>query len=82
MMEDQNAAQFIFRKKHQIKTMGHKIVTDGVEVQVDPQVLFQRLLVIASNAEITLSEIMTFELSVYPPSLFTSNGLPRSATKP
>ena len=82
MMEGQNAANYIFRKKHQIKTMDHKIVTDGVEVQVDPQALFQRLLVIASNAEISLSEIMRYELSVYPPSLFASNGLPQSATKP
>ena len=75
MMEGQNAANYIFRKKHQIKTVGHKIVTDGVEVQVDPQALFRRLLVIASNAEISLSEIMTCKLPVYPPSLFTRIGL-------
>lgn len=82
MMEGQSAANYTFRKKHQIKTIGQKIVTDGVGMQVDPQALFQRLLVIASNAEISLSETMRYELSVYPPSLFTSNGVPRCANKP
>lgn len=82
MMEGQSAANYTFKKKHQIKTMGQKIVSDGVEMQVDPQALFQRLLVIATNAEISLSVTMRYELSVYPPSLFTSNGLPRGANKP
>ena len=40
-MEGQSAANYVFTKEDQIKTMGQKIVADGVEVQVDPEALFQ-----------------------------------------
>ena len=64
--------------------MGHKIVSDGVELEVDPQALFQRLLVIANNSDIDIDidGLMCYELSVYPPSMFTSSGVPRNADKP
>lgn len=52
-----------------------------VEVHVDIQALFQLPPVVASNDKISFSEYLGYELSVYPLSLFTSNGLPRSATK-
>lgn len=81
-MEGEQVTKYVFKKKNQVKVMGVKVVSDGEEIVVDPKLLFQRLLIIANNSDISLNEVFTYELSVYPPSLFTKQGLLNSATKP
>ncbi|KAL5019525.1 hypothetical protein ScPMuIL_002417 [Solemya velum] len=54
----------------------------GREVTVDPQLLFQRLLIVANSSDCDLEEVLKFELSVYPAALFDKNGLLRQANKP
>ena len=59
--------------------MGERVSVGDEEVVIDPLVLFERALVIADIADITKKEIFETELSLYPPSLFGTNGLLRSA---
>ena len=80
-MKDQKISKFVFRKKDQIITMSERIIAGNIEVSIDPQLLFQRLLIIASNTEIDLDELFKYELSIYPPSLFEGNGLLNLARK-
>ena len=58
-------------------------------INIDPQVLFQHLIVINNHHEyiyiyiyIYSSELFEYELCHYPPALFDGYGLPREANKP
>ena len=57
------------------------ITIDNEVVQVDPQLLFQRL-ILAANASEDLPSIFRYELSSYPSSLFDSPFMLRQANKP
>ena len=82
-LEGQDAFQFSFRRKDQVVRMGQKVVSvDGDKVVVDPQLLFQRLLIVANNSNCDLDELLKHELSTYPTSLFDKHGFLREATKP
>lgn len=80
-MEGQNAFEFSFRKKDQIETLRQKTLVNGEKVALDPQLLFQRLIIIANNSELTMEEIFKYELCNHPTSLFDKHGLLREATK-
>ena len=63
-------------------TMASKsaVKVGGEVVQVDPQLLFQRLTIAGKS---NLEEAMTYELCTFPPALFESKGLlhePQKAT--
>ena len=45
-------SKYIFRKKDRIIQMGIKVATGKEEVVIDPQLLFQRLLIIANSIDI------------------------------
>lgn len=82
-MTDQSAADVTFKKSNQAVTMATKTgVTIGQEmVQVDPQLLFQRLVQVAGNDTNRLEEMFYYELANVPASLFDSTGFPREANK-
>ena len=76
------AADFSFKRKDQAVTMASKsaVKVGGEVVQVDPQLLFQRLTIAGKS---NLEEAMTYELCTFPPALFESKGLlhePQKAT--
>ena len=54
---------------------------DKEQVQIDPNLLFQRLASIASQSPDTLENALEYELSSYPPSLFDSTFFMREAQK-
>ena len=54
---------------------------DGVAVQIDPQLLFQRL-TIAAKASHDIEDVFKYELCSYPPPLFDSSVLLRQPQKP
>ena len=82
-MEGQNAFDFVFRRKEQIERMGMKqLVVDGEKLKVDPQLLFQRLLILANNSDYSLDDLLKYELSAQPTALFDKHGLLRQANKP
>ena len=63
--------------------MSHKqsVKVDGENVNVDPQLLFQRL-VMAAGDDLDVAENFKYELSTHPSALFGPNGLMREAEKP
>ena len=78
-----NAFYFVFRRKDQIERMRLKqLVVDGKQLKVDPQLLFQRLLILADNSDYSMDDILKYELSAQPPALFDKHGLLRPANKP
>ena len=59
------------------------IITEKEHVQVDPQLLFQRLNVVAEDErQRDPAALFEFEICSPPPVLFDSCGLPRPANKP
>ncbi|KAG0713963.1 hypothetical protein GWK47_015044 [Chionoecetes opilio] len=82
-MMGQNAFDFVFRRKEQIERMGLKqLVVDGEKLKIDPQLLFQRLLILANNSDYSLDDLLKYELSAQPTALFDKHGLLRQANKP
>ena len=75
-----------FRKKDQVETLASKSAVRFSEgsIQVDPQLLFQRLTVVATGGryENLPQALFKFEMYSYPPALFDSSLLPRQANKP
>ncbi len=73
---------YSFKRKAQIVPMNSRASLDieGDAVQVDPELLFQRLLATVPSSQ-DLTDLFTFEICSYPPALFDNNALPREATK-
>ena len=82
-MKGQCVMEYTFRRKNQAITMDMKssIRIDGNTVQIDPQLLFQRL-ALAAKATQDLEAVFNYELCSYPPALFESPFLLREAQKP
>lgn len=81
-MEGTTVAAHSFQKKHQVVTMDVKstVKVKGEEIQVDPQLLFQRL-VTAGNKSCDLSDVFKHELCSFPTALFDSKTVMRLANK-
>ena len=83
-MVGKSVYEYSFQRKNQAVTLGSKatVVTGGDAVQVDPQLLFQRLSVIATREEQEDPAAMfKYELCSHPTSLFDNVGLPREPNK-
>ena len=82
-MTGKAAAEYSFTKSNQAITFSAKssIKVDGEKIQVDPQLLFQ-LLIIASQSLDDMSAIFKYELCSYPPSLFDSSLMLLKPQKP
>jgi len=81
-MEGSNAFDFSFRKKDQVESLGAKVTISAEKVPIDPQLLFQRLLIFANNSDLGVEEVFAYELSSYPTALFDKWGRLREANKP
>lgn len=81
-MEGQQVGDYTFRRKNQAVTMDAKssVKIRGEEVHVDPQLLFQRLITAGVRSD-ELSEIFKYELCTYPPAIFASRNVMRTANK-
>lgn len=82
-MEGVTPAEYTFRKKNQVVTLGTKLSVkiDGDQVQIDPQLLFQRLITVVQTSD-ELEAAFKHELCSYPAALFESPLLLREAHKP
>ena len=79
----QDIFNFEFKRSKRVKNMSSEIKLDLKEdVRIDPALFFQRLLVVAQSNPVDMQEIMTYELSACPLSLFESPTLLRKADKP
>ena len=79
-MIGKTVADYTFKRCDQVVTLNTKaaVKIDSVSVQIDPQLLFQRLTKAADNIE----NIFKYELCSYPPALFDSSLLLREPQKP
>ena len=82
-MTGKAAAEYSFTMSNQAITFSAKssIKVDGEKIQVDPQLLFQ-CLIIASQSLDDMSAIFKYELCSYPPSLFDSSLMQLKPQKP
>ncbi|XP_078340604.1 uncharacterized protein LOC144627434 [Crassostrea virginica] len=82
-MENQDVDKFVFKKSNQAVTLGSKgnIKEEGDDINVNPQLLFQRLVAAANDLFPDMSKIFKYELSNYPSALFEPSGLMRQAQK-
>ena len=65
----------MFKMKEQALTMDSKIIECGQDkVHVDPQLLFQRLVIVAKGSTEDMAFIFRYELSVFPIALFERYG--------
>ena len=82
-MEEQNAFEFVFIRKDQIEKIRVKeLVMDAKKVTVDPQLLFQRQLILSNKIDHSIDDLLKYELSTLPTALFDKHGLLREANKP
>jgi hypothetical protein len=82
-MTGKSAVEFRFKWSDQAITLGAKssVRIDGENVQVDPQLLFQHL-IIACKASDDMEAMFKHELCSYPPALFDSSLMLRQPQKP
>ena len=83
-MNGKTTAEYTFRKKSQVVTLGMKssVKIDGKDIQIDPQLLFQRLITVIHQSPDELESAFKHELCSYPAALFDSSLLLREADKP
>ena len=78
-----SAFTYKFKRKDRVNTLGNisavKIAPDRT---IDPALLFQCFLVVSRSGDLSLEEVLTFELSPYPPALFETRNILRKADKP
>ena len=81
-MIGENALEYTFKRKSHAVTLGSQtaVMIQGEAVQVDPQLLFQRLSIVACNGD-DAAEAFRYELCSYPSALFESPRLLRQANK-
>ena len=82
-MEGKAVAEYVFKRAKQAVTLGTKAAVriDGDVIQIDPQLLFQRLTLAAKSRD-NLEAIFKYELCSYPPALFSGPQFLRDAQKP
>lgn len=83
-MTGKTPAEYTFLKKNQAITLATKsasVKIDGEQVQIDPQLLFQRLITVVRSSD-EIEAVFKYELCSYPSSLFNSSLLLREADKP
>lgn len=72
-----------FKRKDRAKTLADqstiKVAKDRV---IQPALLFQRFLVVSKSGDLSLEDVMSYELSPFPPSLFEAKEIFRKADKP
>ena len=84
-MVGKNIHDHSFQKKDQVVTLASKRAVRFSEgsIQVDPQLLYQRLTVVATEGRYDKPQtFFKFEMCSYPPALFDCSLLPRQANKP
>ena len=82
-MVGNNVQEYTFKKKNHLVTMGQKksFKVDGEPLQIDPQLLFQRLTTVTQNMTENVAELFQYELFSQPSFLFDQHGLLREANK-
>ena len=82
-MEGQEIFSFSYKRKMKVKTMASARAIEVTEDRaIDPALLFQRFLIVPQSGDLSLNDVMDYELSPYPPSLFEAKNQLRQPDKP
>jgi len=82
-MMGEPAFTFSFKRKDKAITLGDVTAINVAPDQViDTALLFQRFLVVSKTGELSLEDVMGFELSSFPPALFEARNVLRKPDKP
>ena len=82
-MVGQPAFTFSFKRKDKTKTFADmSTVKIAPEQSIDSALLFQRFLVVSKTGDISLQEVISYELSPFPSALFEARNVFRKADKP
>ena len=82
-MIGQNIFSFAFKRTDKVRTLNSSsAVTVAQGRSIDIGLLFQRFLVVSKTKQLDLEEVMRYELSAYPTSLFEDIHTMRKADKP
>lgn len=82
-MSGKQIDEYVHKRKEQVVTMGkNTLKCDKEAVQIDPQLLFQRLVTVARSEVDDLEPLMNYELCSYPQALFEAPNVLRKANKP
>jgi len=77
------AFTFPFRRKDKVRTLGEtSAVTVAPDLTTESGLLFERFLVVTKTGELSLEEVIGYELSSFFPALFESRNICRMANKP
>ena len=82
-MIGQPAFTFSFSRKDKAITLGQKSsIKVAPDRTIDSALLFQRFLIVSQTGELSLEEVMHYELSPFPPALIEAGNVFRKADKP
>ena len=82
-MKGKTVFNFSYKRKWKVKTLASsKSVLVANDTTLDPSLLFQRFIMVSQTGDINLAEVMSYELSSYPLSLFEGKHILRKADKP
>jgi hypothetical protein len=81
-MEEQPVFSFAYKRKLKARMLASaRMVKVAEDRTIDPALLFQRFLVVSQTGDLSLEEVLSYELSPYPPSLFEEKNLLRKVDK-
>ena len=73
---------YSFKRKDAAKTMSSKTkIEKNNEIEIDPALLFQRLLVVANASTGSPNDVFCYELCSYPPVIFETPAMLRKSDK-
>ena len=82
-MKGQPAFTFLSSRKDNAVTIGQQsTIKIAADRTIDSALLFQRFMVVSQTGELSLEEVMRYELSSFPPTLFEARNVFRKADKP
>ena len=82
-MDGQSVFSYSHKRSLNTKTLeSSKNVKVSADRSIDPVLLFQRFLVVSQTGNLRLDDVMSYELCLYPMSLFKGKGLLRQTDKP
>lgn len=81
-MIDKDVFRYSAKRSDKVRTLGSAGAVcskDDLDIQVDPALLFQRMMTVATCADMNLVDIMRYELCAYPAALFESQSQMRKS---
>ncbi|CAJ1064633.1 hypothetical protein SNEBB_002215, partial [Xyrichtys novacula] len=82
-MDGQSVFSYSHKRSLKVKTLASsKNVKVSEDRSIDPALLFQRFLVVSQTGDLRLDKVMSYELCLYPMSLFEGKHILRQSDKP